>query len=178
MCKVTVSFLDKVEPIILSTLLRHTNTITRAFFLRINFHTIHSTFIFVSLHVSSTNRHFIILTTALFRIDRFTFTPMKSLTTSKTIKETRIKISSVISTTNRLYLITTLTFTEDFRIINFIISTNTIILFSEFSTFHQTLISISSVINTTYWDISLMTLTIFFDRRTSGFTEKFNTSAL
>ena len=143
-----------------------------------NIHTIHGTFISICFEIFTTNWNFIILTTTLFRIKTFAFTPMKSFTTSKTIEETRIKIGSIIGTTNRLYLITTLTFSKNFRIINFIISTNTIILFSDFSTFHQTFISIGFIINTTNRYISLMTFTIFFNRRTSTFTEKFNTSTL
>ena len=136
MCEIIIHLLDEVNPIILGSRLWHTNTITRTRFLFMYFHTIHSTFILISFHISTTNWHFIIRTTTFFWINMFTFSPMKSFTTSKTIKETRVKICSVISTTDWLYLITTLTFSKNFRIINFIISTYTIILFSDFSTFH------------------------------------------
>ena len=121
---------------------------------------------------------FVVLTPAFFRIKTFTFSPVLSLAISQTVQVTRIQVSSIISSTNWLHLISTIALAENFSIIHFIISTYSIVLFSDLSTFHQALISICFVINSTNRNVSLMTLAIFFDRRTSLFTEQLDTCTL
>jgi hypothetical protein len=121
---------------------------------------------------------FIILTPTFLRVKTLTLSPVLSLTISQTIQVTRVQISSIISATNRLHLIPAVTLTENLSVINFIVSTNTIVLFSDLRTLHQTIISICFVINTTNRYISLMALAVLFDGRTSRLAEKLHPRAL
>ena len=136
------------------------------------------TLVSISLKICSTNWFAVVSTSTFLRIDEFAFSPMYGFTSSETIKVAWIQIGSSIGSTNSLLLVSTFTFSEDFTIVDFIISADTIILLSDFSTFHQTFVSVSLVIDTTNWDVSLMAFTIPLDGWASSFTEEIYFSAL
>lgn len=157
---------------------RSTDTSATSLVFLLSSYTTGSTLIFIGLQVVSANRHFPFSATTLFGVDMLALSPVNSLASTKTIKVAWVQICSSISSTDSLLLISAFAFSENFRVIDFIVSADSVILFSNFSTFHQALVSVSLVVNTTNRDISLMALAVGSNRRTRSSAEEVHFGAL
>lgn len=119
--------------------------------------------IFVSLQVVSANGHFSFSATTLLGVDVFALSPVNGLSSSEAVQVARVQVGSSVSSANGLLLVAALAFSENFRVVNFVVSANSVVLFSDFGAFHQALVSVGLVVDTTDRDVSLVALAVGSD---------------